>query len=126
MKSVNDLLKINALCLLCVGTLLAVIPDNINTFLNQSNNIPKLMLLSVGIGMNLSGFLLLNIAKKSEISQWHRKTAVVIDTLIMFLLIVSLIIQNWVTTVNGMTITGLLTIGFGWFGYCLLSANHNS
>lgn len=117
MKTAQEILKLSGLLFLLPGTLLVIIPEEINVFLNAQDAIPKVVILFCGIALNLSGLLLLQFAKQANFSARKKTITAIVHLFAVIFAVIGFLADSWVTTVNGMTIVGLYTIVTGWLGW---------
>jgi len=115
--TINDVLKINALNCLLFGALLVFMPEPISTFLSDTAIAPKLLLLSIGVGLNIYGLLMLWLANKNPVPQTPLLLIVVGDFLWVIATIIVIQLKLWITTINGITAAGVLAIFVGWLGW---------
>ncbi|MFC3194114.1 hypothetical protein ACFODZ_07665 [Marinicella sediminis] len=117
MNNIRTILQLNALNCLLFGALFVFLPAQVSQFLSSSHPMPELVMAILGVVLNLFGLLLLWLAKKPHINKgWVLMVAVADFSWVLFT-VVLLLLQVWVTTVNGMTAAGLIAILVGWFGW---------
>jgi len=116
MPAIQLILQLNALNCLLFGALFVFIPDQVSQFLSDTAPMPELLLAALGVVLNLFGLLLLWLAKQTTPGKrWVGFVALADFAWVLFTAWV-LFSQTWVTTVNGMTVAGLVAILVGWFG----------
>ncbi len=115
--TINDVLKINALTSLLFGALFIFIPELTQSFLSDTEAMPKLALLSAGITMNTYGLLLLWLASKNPVPQTPLLWVVMVDLIWVLITIVVIQLDLWITTINGITAAGVVAIVIGWLGW---------
>ncbi|MCB1582082.1 MAG: hypothetical protein R3E90_09725 [Marinicella sp.] len=114
MKTAQDILKFTALLYLLTGSLLVFIPIKTNIFLNEILAIPDVIILLGGIGLNISGLLFLHMTKQQQLGQLMKLTLNLIQLLWIIAATITLLLNAWITTINGITVTGLWIILCSW------------
>ncbi len=117
MQDATTLLKINGLIYLLLGALLVFLPPTIIYFLSETNPAPTVAMLGTGVGFNLLGLLLLWLANQTTPSPQWIKLTVVIDLLLAAGIFGLILMNIWVTTINGITAAGLVAIVLAWFAW---------
>jgi len=120
MKNINDLLKIAALCFTLLGTLCIFMPNLINAFLNDAQAMPKLLFLSLGVVLNIYGLLLMWLAKRTPVPLAALLAVIVGDFTWAIGALGLIAFTPWITSINGTTVLGLVTISLTWFGWLKL------
>ncbi len=120
MTDINTILKLNGLNCLLFGSLFVFIPDSIIPFLSLDNPIPKWVLLSLGVGLNLYGLYLLWLGAKHKVPHRYVLFVAFGDFMWVLATVVLIVMKTWITTINGMTAAGLVAILVGWFGWLQL------
>ncbi len=120
MFSINNVLKLNALNCFAFGTLFVLLPDAVLLFLSDSNPAPKMVLLSLGVGLNLYGLFLLWLASKEPVPLKHLLPVAIGDFLWVIGTVVLIVLKLWIDTSNGITAAGLVALLVGWFGWLQL------
>lgn len=120
MNHIQDFLKISGLLLLLPGTILIVFPDYVGAFMSDHSTLPKVIVLIAGIGLNLSGLLLLHFSKQTKVAQASRLLILIIHLTWLLAAIIALLMNSWITSVNGMTAVGLWMISVSWLAWHLL------
>lgn len=117
MSDINTTLKINALTCLLLGALFVFLPQQVITFLSDTNPAPMVAVVGMGVILNIYGLLLLLLGSQQ---QPHPKLVMLIavaDGLWVLLTAALIISQTWVTHINGITAAGLVAISVGWLGW---------
>ena len=114
MKSIQDILKITALLYLLAGSLMIFLPNQTNIFFNETMAIPDVVILLSGIGLNLSGILMLQVSKQKQIGHLTKITLSLIQLLWIIAATTTLVISTWVTIIDGITVIGLWIIICSW------------
>lgn len=117
MLNVHDLLKLNATSLLVVGTILIVLPDASNHFFNGNGLMPKMLILSYGLGLNLCGLLLSYLARNKDIPKALTTTTIAINVFAALVVISILTLTSWLTAINAITASGLWIILLSWLSW---------
>ena len=120
MTTINDVIKINALLALLLGALLVFMPDAAINFLSETQTIPKVLPLFVGVALNIFGLLLLWLAKNNPVPQLPLLLAVIVDFSWVVGTLVLIQFKLWITAINGITAAGLIAIVIGWLAWIQL------
>lgn len=119
MQAVNDLLKINALLCLALGSLLVFLPDVIIQLLSEHNNTPLKFILFSGVFFNIYGLLNWWLARFKHIPNAWTQWVIIVNFLVAGLIAVLIVLKLWIESINGMTASGLISIALGWLAFLL-------
>lgn len=120
MSHISTTLKLNGLNCLLFGALFVFIPQTVITFLSDNQPAPEVIILALGVILNLYGLILLWIGNQQQPNP-KLVLAIALGDFLWVLGTLTLLVMNlWVTTVNGMTAAGLVAILVGWFGWLQL------
>ena len=117
MSDISTTLKLNGLTCLLFGALFVFIPQHVTTFLSNINPAPELALVAMGVILNLYGMLLLWIGNQQKPNAILVLLFAIGDGLWVLLTTGLIVTSTWITTINGITVAGLVAIVVGWFGW---------
>jgi len=117
MNDINTILKLNGLNALLFGALLVFIPQYVITTLSNTNPAPEILAVGMGVILNLYGLFLLWLGNKEKPNPKLVLLIATVDVAWVLLITGLILSQTWITLINGITITGLLAIVVGWFGW---------
>ena len=120
MITINDVLKINGLIYLLLGAFLVFFPENMAPFLSESATAPKMPLLVSGVVFNLLGLLQLWLAKTNPVPKTPLLLLVFAAVIWVIAIIALIQFEIGITSINGITTAGLVTIVIGWMAWIQL------
>jgi len=117
MNHIQIILNINGLNCLLFGALFVFMPKFIVGFLSSTDPMPLAVLLILGVILNLYGLFLLWLGSKPEPNTTAVKLVAIGDFIWVIGTAVLLMMQRWITEINGITAAGMVAIVVGWLGW---------
>ncbi len=128
MQDINTILKLNGLNCLLFGAIFVFATQLTINFLSQTNPAPEIAIVAMGVVLNLYGLLLIWMGNKQKPDAKMVLLIAIGDAAWVLLTIGLILTQTWITELNGITVSGMVAIIVGWFGWMqwkYYSADHN-